>query len=367
MQNASAVIDSLLRKRSAERVGVHDSPWSDALERWMTEGYPKTGAGEPVPPVDHFDFDLAGCGGWFPWKAKLGEERIIDETDEWKVVRDGNGSALKWWKHKMGTPEHIDFQMTSRDVWEQEYKPHIVDSVRTRVTTELVERSRRELERRRAQGKWTFYGHQFIWENMRGAFGDMALYENLLLDPEWIHDYCRTYTDLYRDAFRVLIEEAGRPDGIWLYEDLGYKDSLFCSPETFRDLIFPYYAEMVELFHSYDLPVVLHSCGYTEPALPLIVEAGFDGLNPMEVKAGNDPLRIADGYGDKLTFVGGLDARILESGDRETIEHGVSALIEGMKSRGAFFVYASDHSISPNVSYEDFLYSLEVYRRHMLY
>jgi uroporphyrinogen decarboxylase len=333
----------------------------------MNEGYPTFDSGKPVNPVDHFDFDLAGCGGWFPWKAKLENQTVIEETDQWKVVRDGNGSALKWWKHKMGTPEHVDFHMTSRSIWEKDYKPHVVGSIRRRVTPERVDRARAELARRRNEERWTFYGHQFIWENMRGAFGDMALYENLLLDPDWIHDYCRTYTDLYTEGFRILLEEAGKPDGIWLYEDLGYKDSLFCSPDTFRELIFPYYAEMVELFHSYDLPVVLHSCGYTEPALPLIVEAGFDALNPMEVKAGNDPLAFAEKYGDKLAFVGGLDARILESGDRETIERGVTDLIEGMKSRGASFVYASDHSISPRVSYADFRYSLEVYRDHMWY
>jgi uroporphyrinogen decarboxylase len=333
----------------------------------VTEGYPTTATGEPVKPIDHFGFDLANVGGWFPWKAKLEDEEIIEETTEWKVVRDGNGSALKWWKNKSGTPEHMDFRMTSRDVWEREYKPHVVGSVRARVTEERLEEMRQNLNRYSAEGKWTFFGHQFIWENMRGSLGDLTLYESLLLDPDWIHDYCRTYTDLYIEAFRIMIEEAGMPDGVWIFEDLGYKDSLFCSPQTFKELIFPYFTEVVEFLHSYDLPVVLHTCGFTEPALPLIVEAGFDGLHPMEVKAGNDPLRIADGYGDRLTLIGGLDARILESGDRNLIRSGVTDLIEGMKRRGASYVYASDHSISPNVSYDDFLYSLEVHEQHKLY
>jgi len=203
--------------------------------------------------------------------------------------------------------------------------------------------------------------------HVRASLGDTCMYQSLLLDPGWIHDYNRVYTDFFRAHFKLLIEEAGVPDGIWLYEDLGYRNGLFCSPKVLEELFFPYYEELVDFFHSYDLPVVFHSCGGIEAALPLIVDAGFDGLNPMEVKAGCDTLRFAEKYGDRLAFFGGLDARILESGDRELIRKGVTELVEGMKAIGARYVFGSDHSISTNVRYADFRYALEVYREHMMY
>jgi uroporphyrinogen decarboxylase len=149
---------------------------------------------------------------------------------------------------------------------------------------------------------------------------------------------------------------------MWIYEDLGYRDRLFCSPEVLRDVIFPYYEEMVDFFHERNLPVVLHSCGYQAPMIPLAIEAGFDAINPMEVKAGNDILKYAELYGDRLCFVGGLDARVLESGDRDLIRNSVPGLVNGMRERGARFVYGSDHSLSTNIDYDDFMYSLEVYR-----
>ena len=115
------------------------------------------------------------------------------------------------------------------------------------------------------------------------------------------------HTDLYKRCFTYLFEHVGLPDGMWLYEDLGYKNGPFTSPKVLAELIFPYYREMVDFFHGYDLPVVLHSCGSTAKVLPLVVEAGFDGLHPMERKAdGNDPLAFAEKYGDRLCFVGGL-------------------------------------------------------------
>ena len=118
----------------------------------------------------------------------------------------------------------------------------------------------------------------------------------------------------------------------------------------------PYYKELVDFFHSYDLPVVLHSCGGIEAALPLIVEAGFDALNPMEVKAGCDALRFAEQVRDQLAFIGGLDARVLESGDREWIRCEVIRLVEGMKAMGARYVFGSDHSLSTNIRYVDTSY-----------
>jgi uroporphyrinogen-III decarboxylase len=114
--------------------------------------------------------------------------------------------------------------------------------------------------------------------------------------------------------------------------------------------------------------VVLHSCGSTAEALPLIVAAGFDALNPMERRAlGNDPFRFAEQYGERLAFVGGLDALVFESNDSHLIRREVAAYIDGMKQRGARLVFASDHSISPKTRYASYRDALDVYREHCSY
>lgn len=365
MASGRTAFANVIRKKPATHVPSHDSPWGDTVTKWVSQGMPTDGKGNAVDIVEHFGYDMAGCGGWFDWQPMRDVSETLEETDQWRIVRNGAGGILKWWKDRSGTPEHIGFDMTSRQVWDEKYRPLLVEFDRERLGD--LEAVRRNLAYWQAKDRWCIYGNQFIWENMRASLGDYTMYMALATDPDWIHDYCRVYTDLYKAAYRVLIEECGRPDGIWLYEDLGYKQALFASPKTLSQLVFPYFAEMVEFFHSYDLPVVLHSCGFTEPALPMIVDAGFDALNPMEVKAGNEIFRFADRYGDRLSFVGGLDARILESGDRDVIRKGVTEFIEGLKARGAHFVYASDHSLSTNIGYEDYLYSLDIYREHRDY
>lgn len=364
MQNSRDLVDNLMHKRPAERVGLTENIWGQTIERWVKEGYPTDAEGKPVDVVQHFGFDIIGAGGWFDIMPLKGFSEVVEETDEWRITRNGAGASFKYWKTKAGTPEHMDFRMTSREIWDRDYRPHLLEFDRSRAD---VEGSKRAMEERKKQGVYTYYGHQFIWETMRSTMGDLCMYESLAADPEWIHDFNRVYTDFYKTYFKLLIEEAGRPDSVWLHDDLGYKNGLFCSPKTLEKLILPYFAEIVDFFHSYDLPVTLHTCGGIEEALPIIVEAGFDGLNPMEVKAGCDALKFARMYKDKLTFIGGLDARIVESADKDLIRSETTKLIEGMKSLGASFILASDHSLSTNVSYDAYSYVVEVYKEKMWY
>jgi len=41
-------------------------------------------------------------------------------------------------------------------------------------------------------------------------------------DPEWIRDYCTVMADFQIMHLAALFDEAGRPDGMRVCEDLGY-------------------------------------------------------------------------------------------------------------------------------------------------
>lgn len=371
MMNSRELVRGLIGRGEFDRVGLFEHFWPETPTIWIDQGYPtrtvdKEGreVTEPVETRDCFPFDMYPSGGWFDTIPVRGEEEVLDETDEWIVKRNGAGAAFKTWKHKSGTPEHMDFLMSSREIWERDYRSHMLELDKDRIA---IDDTIAALAAGRKAEKWTFYGHTFVWETLRRNLGDMCLYESLLLDPGWIHDFNRVHADFFQAHYRVLFEEAGVPDGIWVYEDLGYRDRLFASPETLRQLIFPYFTELISFFKSYGLPVVLHSCGNVAEAMPMIVEAGFDALNPMEVKAGNDLFAYAEQYGDKLAFIGGMDIRILETNDADTIRRGVTELVEGMKSRGARYVFGCDHSITPLVKLDSYRLALDVYREHMMF
>lgn len=306
--------------------------------------------GVPENPAKHFQFDMESVGGWFDLMPIEGMSEVVQETDEWQVIRNGAGAYLKYWKNKSGPPEHIDFRMTEREIWENEYKPLLMPS-ESRLS---IEKDRASLLSARERGVWAFYGHMGLWELMRGCLGDICMYETLLLDPEWILDFNKTYTEFYIAQYKILFEKSGRPDGVWIYDDLAYNKGTFCSPDVLRELYQPFYTRIVDFFHSQDLPVVFHCCGNMGKALPMIVEMGCDALNPMERKAGCDPLQFARDYREQLAFVGGLNAVTLESGDKDAIMAETDELIDGMREIGAAYIFGSDHSLSPQVRYSDF-------------
>ena len=134
MMTSQAVVDALLRNKQADRVALMGLPWADTIAAWVQQGYPtrkvykKVGekrwlrvdgrwedvevAGEyeePVSPWEHFGYDMVGVGPWMdilPWR---GYDELVEETEDWDVRRNGAGAALKYWKHKSGTPEHMGF------------------------------------------------------------------------------------------------------------------------------------------------------------------------------------------------------------------------------------------------------------------
>ena len=70
-----------------------------------------------------------------------------------------------------------------------------------------------------------------------------------------------------------------------------------------------------------------------------------------KVKAGVDVLSLAKQYGDRLSFMGNIDIRVLEQGDKAAIEAEIAGKMDTLKSLGAAYFWHTDHSVSPNVSF----------------
>jgi hypothetical protein len=358
------IIEDLINDTNPERIGIYDKIWKQTLERWVGEGYPVNDAGLPVPPDEHFSFDMFQGGSGPVSEPHPGVREILQETDEWEIYRNGAGAALKWWKKQAGTPEHIDFLMTTREIWEKEYREYLLELNRERLGFDAC---RGGLEKGKTQSRFCYWGHAFVWELLRQSLGDIAMYENLILDQDWIKDFCRVYTDFYIKHMSLLIKEAGKPDAIRWCEDLAYKERLFCSVDHLRELIFPHYYRYAEFYKNQNIPIIFHSCGYVTPALPLLKELGIDMLDPMERKAGCDPYEIARNYGKDFVLRGGFNVSILEEGDKDTIKKEVRLHIEKMKSAGARYIFSTDHSVTTNVTYDNYRYCQETVRRFSSY
>lgn len=388
--NSRQLVKNLLTNQEVERVPLRETFWNETLSAWVQQGYPTrtvnkdvdqkhwrasdgrwvetTQPGEykePVPPYQHFGFDMGEMDFLIDFEPIVGYKEIIEETEEWEMFRNGAGGVMKYWKKKTGTPEHVDFRMTRRDVWEQDYRPHLLELNLRRIDTQELEPRLREIEQ---HARFSTHNHGFVWEWMRFCMGDLTLYTTLLDDPGWVRDFCRVYTDFYKTHYAYFFENIGKLDGVYICEDLAYKTNLFASPKVYEELIFPFYQELIDFYQSQGVLALFHCDGAVSKVLPMLVNLGIDAFNPVEAKAvGNDIFGFAEQYGDQIGFIGGLDARIFETNDKDTIQKAVSNFMQGMKSRRARFVFASDHSISPLVQYDSYRYALDAYRENMWY
>ena len=108
---------------------------------------------------------------------------------------------------------------------------------------------------------------------------------------------------------------------------------------------------------------ILHSCGNVTELIPLLIEVGLDCLQPIEVKAGMDIISLKENYGDRLSFMGGIDVRLMAEAGPEAIEEEIRIKFEAAKKNGGY-IYHSDHSIPKNVSFSQYCRVIELVKKY---
>ena len=343
-------IRNILKRQPVDRIGVFEHFWGDTREVWERSGWIKPG----VSYEDHFGFDLQLC--WpFNFVADLDfVEQVIEETEETILKRDGNGALLRRHKLHDSTPEHVDFRVKDRQGWEEYVKP-LLKADRRRINFEAYREAKRQAAEKQRFFCWSGVN---VFELMHPVCGHQYMLMGMALDPEWVCDMVDTYSRVTLELQEMLFAEEGYPDGIWYYEDMGYKQHPFMSPRMYREIIQPGHERTIQWAHSKNLPVIMHSCGYVEPLLPGMLQAGIDCLQVIEVKAGMDLLGLYQKYGERLSFMGGIDVRVLYNNDRAEIDRELQAKIPVVKGHYGYVLH-SDHSIPNNVHHDTYRYFID--------
>lgn len=355
------VIKTLLNKRIPDRVGLFESFWPFIIENaWGAQGVePKCNF------VNRFNLDLRPAS-WFTVPGPRQDlVATLEETDECVVKRNAWGAVTRTWKRRAGTPEHIDFTLTSPEIWKRDFREAVL-GLDIRQHVDLPE-LRKAFAAAKAKEEFVTHCSLFIFEELRKIMGDVCMLESLLAEPDFIHDFNTILTDKYIEYYELLFREVGVPDGMYIFEDLGYTRGPFASAELHREMILPYHKKLFGIFKDRKLPIILHTCGDFRIHLPAIIEAGVDCVQALEAKTGMNVVDLAREYKDKLCFMGNLDIRAFESGDRQKIREEVLPKLNGMKALRAPYIFMSDHSIPPSVKLADYEYVLQLYRENCRY
>ena len=328
------------RHQEVDRIPMLDSAWTGTVRRWQNEGLPKD-----VSWVDYFGFDHQIRVGTdnSPRFAK----KVLEENDRYKIVTTQWGTTQKVFRELDSTPENLNYYFDSSDRWE-EAKKAMLTFHEDRIPWDYLKNN---YPRWKAEGRFL---QLTVWFGFDVAHSHMIGTENFLVgmleEPEWVTDVFDTYLKTSLDLCQRILDAGYEFDGVFWYDDMGYKGTPFFSPQTYRELLQPYHKKVVDWAHERGMVTELHSCGFIEPLLPDVVQTGVEMLNPLEIKAGMDPQRLKSTYGDKLAFHGGINAQLWDNIDRVKAE--MERIIPLMKEGGGY-VFASDHSIPNSVSFEN--------------
>lgn len=329
----------MFQHKEADRVPIFDSPWAGTIARWEREGMPKG-----MDWRDYFDTDKVSTISVDITPRY--EEKVLEETDDYRIVTSEWGVTMKQFKEQDSTPEFLDFTVTTPEAWEKA-------KARMTVSKDRIDWKRLEQD----YAKWQQEGHWIegmFWFGFDVTHSWTVGTETMLIamieEPEWVEDMFDTYLDRSIQHFNMIWDAGYRFDSIFWYDDMGYKNTPFFSNEMYRSLLQKYHKKAVAWAHDHGIYARLHSCGDIMPLLPDIMDTGIDALNPIEIKAGMDVFKIKQDYGDRLVLHGGINAVLWD--DKEAIVEAIRQAVPVLKENGGY-IFASDHSIPNSVSLEN--------------
>ncbi len=347
-------VNRMMKRQDHDRIPRHESFWPETITRWQGEGL--SGDRSTVLELLESDFhDICWC--WpdvFP-----GTEKILSEDAETKVVLDGQGKRVRYWKNKSGTPEHLGFECDSREAWEKTFKPALLKNamqLNLKTTSDAFQAGR-------AAGKWTHFTGVESFEETRSLIGDEIALMAMVEDPEWLVDVAETFTDATLQNFDAALAAGIRPDGLWIYGDMAFKTSTMCSPAMYRELFWPQHKRLADWAHSNGMKLIYHTDGNVNGVIDLYIEAGFDCLQPLETKADMDVRDLGPRCGDRLSLFGNIDVMLMITNDRDLIEQEiVSKFAAGKATKG--YAYHSDHSVPPQVSWSTYQFIIDCVKKY---
>ena len=336
-----------------DRIGMNDALWSSTVERFHREGLP-----EDESPRDHFgvnDFCLIGAN-----YSLMLPEKTLEEGEDYRIYINHNGVTCKYHRLDRGWVNYpMEFAIKSEEDW-RKYEPHMAFK-----PERLPANAVAMYEKGKARG-------QFIAFNSHASFHpvwELIGQENELMwmceRPDLVREIALRIGDTVLENYEELKKLGIEFDGAFLADDMGFRTGTMFSRQMYLNIIFPAHKKLCDHLNADDTPPILHSDGDIRLFIPDIIEAGFKGLHPLEVKAGLDIADLKERYGGQLALYGNIDARVM-AGTRDEIEREVSTKIPLAKEGGGY-IYHSDHSVPDNVPLDNYAYTIELVKAYGAY
>jgi len=304
-----------------DRLAIYDGFWGGFITNCRKA--------KNLPPEvsldDYYKIDIAICvADESPFPSMV---NVLKETPAEKIARDGYGRVTRTVPGGFFFEVLENIQVTPQNVDALPFDPPRADSR----YAAFVKHAQAQKSKRCPFAK---VGGPFL--RTASVRGEVAFLMDIAADPDFASALASRMADF---LIEIGLESLRRADlwdtGIWIFDDMCYNDNPMFSPKQFERVFLPCYGNLA-------------------PILDMLIDAGIDGINPVEPKAHLDLLSLKQKYGNKLTYIGGMcNAHVLPRGTREEIRAQVERIKEAARGGG---VIIGAHSIGDDVPLENYDY-----------
>lgn len=175
--------------------------------------------------------------------------------------------------------------------------------------------------------------------------------------PELVHEMFEYWTWFLMELLDEPLSHI-KVDVVTLNEDMAFKGQAMLSPAAMREFMLPRYRRLYEFFKAKGVEaVVMDSDGYVGQILDVFYPGALDGIQPIEIAAGNDPEEILVKH-PGVYIHGGIDKRELRF-SRQQLRAEVARRYRTAWRHGGYIPHV-DHGVPPDIPLRNFLYFVEL-------
>ena len=194
------------------------------------------------------------------------------------------------------------------------------------------------------------------------GYGGLAVFPVLCItEPEHVKEQHEIALERSLQNVQKLLPEIREDIDVIMMaaDDWGTQNNLIASPRVFRELFLPYYRRLNDECHRLapNVKLFLHCCGAVFDLIDLVVESGFDILNPVQWPAGGHSYKEwKDKSRGRIALWGGsVDAQhTLPLGSVEEVRKEAAEVVRYLSQDGGY-VLCNIHNILAEIAPEKVL------------
>lgn len=305
-----------------------------------------TGGGTYEDFIEMFDLDAVMCGPSYI-KKPVGDGKILDE---WGVTRRRGHEA-----YAMPVDELSPIKdWSDLGKWEppDPHAPHRFETMKQQL--------------KQFKGKKAiFVQARDVWSNPRDLLGYTQLFIDCLDRPELVNALVEKCINQSIQIVQIAADLGA--EVVMSGDDIADNKGPMISPQLWESLFMPHFRRWVQAIHDCGLYYWKHTDGNIMSLMDTLIDAGIDGIDPIDPLAGMDLATVKQRWGDQVAIKGNVDCvHLLTEGTEEEVFEAVKACIR-VAGPGGGHACSSSNSIHSGVKPELYLAMLMAIQEYGVY